>query len=559
MPIYYLDNNRGNNANNGLSPLTPWKDLSQIAATTGATAGDAFLLADDSFWFLAPTQRVVPPTSWTGQERNPVIIGKYSPSSQSVGQRPLITWHANTVREDWTYNAGLNGWTYLYPTSNLNLLMLVRLGNSWDKPDASMLDVNSDAPVASVDGRYVVRTDSQTVLLYAPAGINPVDYYGKVVVSPFAVGAITLASGRRWITVQDIAFRESGCGVACNSLNADPAGFVVQRCRSELGGLACAIGFAGGNLRAWIRDNECEDFGAVAVQVQASGGQGVTYAEVARNRINNGGRNSSQASIYIQSRNLQGSTNCVVHGNEVSNYRWGTRGKGSDGCGIYLETGSQSVRVFGNIVHDQFIALQDNSGRQNFWTGNVVYNSRRAMRITDEANNAAAHVHFYNNTFFVGDVRQQASEFGLTSNGADYPGIWSQSGDDAIRITARNNIIANVGGQRGIAWCGLSNIGTPATYDLNNNWVYNFEADTLNTITNLPLASPPTVTNASTADPRPFLNADYSLKAPYLLEDIPMPNPLGGMGTYVQGVRLMGGRRLDPGRVPLGAFGEGRY
>jgi 3-(3-hydroxy-phenyl)propionate hydroxylase len=36
-------------------------------------------------------------------------------------------------------------------------------------------------------------------------------------------------------------------------------------------------------------------------------------------------------------------------------------------------------------------------------------------------------------------------------------------------------------------------------------------------------------------------------------------NPLGGMGTYVQGVRLMGGRRLDPGRVPIGAFGEGRY
>ena len=50
-----------------------------------------------------------------------------------------------------------------------------------------------------------------------------------------------------------------------------------------------------------------------------------------------------------------------------------------------------------------------------------------------------------------------------------------------------------------------------------------------------------------------------ALSAGLMLDDIPMLNPLGGAGTYVQGVRLMDGQRAQPGRTPIGAYAEGRY
>ena len=48
------------------------------------------------------------------------------------------------------------------------------------------------------------------------------------------------------------------------------------------------------------------------------------------------------------------------------------------------------------------------------------------------------------------------------------------------------------------------------------------------------------------------------LLTPYVLEGIPMMNPLGAAGTYVQGVTLRNGR-AQPGRTPIGAYAEGRY
>lgn len=56
-----------------------------------------------------------------------------------------------------------------------------------------------------------------------------------------------------------------------------------------------------------------------------------------------------------------------------------------------------------------------------------------------------------------------------------------------------------------------------------------------------------------------YMADDGRLRVPYLLEGIPMLNPLGAAGTYVQGVRLMEGQRAQPGRTPVGAYAEGRY
>lgn len=54
-----------------------------------------------------------------------------------------------------------------------------------------------------------------------------------------------------------------------------------------------------------------------------------------------------------------------------------------------------------------------------------------------------------------------------------------------------------------------------------------------------------------------YMHDDGSLRTPYMLDDIPMMNPLGAAGTYVQGVTLRNGR-AQPGRTPIGAYALGR-
>jgi parallel beta-helix repeat protein len=548
VATYYIDYNRGSDSNAGTSSSAPWQNLSKIAATTGATAGDSFLLADDSSWVLTPSTRVVPPTTWSGSQSSPVVIGKYSPSSQSAEQRPLITLNVETSPSDWTYDALLNGWKYTYPTAHMNNAALVRLADTWL---ASATGNNSDGAIESVDGRYVARLDNQTLVLYAPAGTDPVSYYGKVVVSAQATGAITLSSGRKWVTVQDIAFRETGCGVLCYSADALAAGYVVERCRMDIGCLAGVGGASPGNVRAWIRDSEVYDFGAIGIHVNSTGGAGIAYAELYRNVISHGGHQWSQGGIYLQARNSAGDAIVSVHHNEVSHCEWGTRDKALDGCGIYAETGSNNTHIFANVVHDCYVALQDNSGRRVQWSGNLIYNCRRGIRVTDESNNGASDCRLYNNTFLIGDTNQQASEFGNTTQGADYPAVWSLSGDDPINITAQNNIFANIGGQRGRAVFGLPDTYGASSYSLSGNWVYGFEADSLKASDNSVPSPAPTITNAGTTDPTQYLTESHALRSEgYTLVS---PNPLSTVGTYFAGAKLMNGR-ARPGWTPVGAY-----
>jgi len=555
MATYYLDNNRGSDSNSGTSPSAPWKNLSKIAAVTAAAAGDAFLLADDSEWTLTPSTRVVPPTTWTGAQHNPVVIGKYSPSSQSSGQRPLIICNVVTVAGDWTYNAGLNGWTYLYPTAHINRAVLLRLGDSWL---ANTYDMTAGAAVESVNGRFNIGADSQTVILYAPAGTNPVDYYGKVVVSAQASGAITLSSGRKWITVQDIAFTETGCGVLLYSQDALEAGFIVERCLMQTGGsLVVANAASPGNLRAWIRNNEVYDFGAVGIHANSIGGAGISYVEINGNRVANGVHSWAQAGIYVQVRNAARDGICKVLYNDISGCRWGSQGKSLDGSGIYLETGADGVLVAGNVIHDQYCAIQDNSGRRNILTGNLVYNCRLGVRVSDQSGNNQSDHRSYNNTFIVGDERQAPTEFG-SAQGQEYPGYWMYKTASTLNVTAKNNLFLKAGTSRGRAVFGLPDVYATSTYDLSGNWVSGFEADSLKASDNTVPSPAPTISHAGTSDPSPYLNTDCSLKTTISIGGIPMPNPLRNMGTYVQGVTLRNGR-TQPGMTPIGAYQVGRY
>lgn len=553
MPTeYFLDYNRGNDTTgDGLSPETAWKSLSKIAGVTAAAAGDCFLLADDSVWDLAIASRVVPPTTWLGTRRKPVTIGKYSPSSQSAGNKPTIRWGKDIAAGEWTYSAPLNGWTWSYGSAHVNRAMLVRLGGTWV---GNAIDQTAGDPVASIDGRWNVSADSTTLILYAPAGTNPTDYYGSVRVSSEAQGAITLSSGRKWITVQDLHFEDTGAGILMYSADALEAGFVAERISGRrVSGLISVGSAAGGNLRAWVRECEIDDFGSVGIHVNSTGGAGMAFVEVYNNRIRNGGRSWAQAGIYIQSRNAAREIITFVHHNEISGYRWGTRDKAQDGSGIYAETGADGVLIAGNVVRDQYCAYQDNSGRRITWTGNVAYNCRVGMRVSDQSNNNLSDHRSYNNTFLVGDTRQVPSEWGSTQ-GQEYPGYWMyRTTGTGISVTAKNNIIANVGSGTARAAFGLSDVASTMTLD--GNWLYGFDNDTLVASTN---ATPGNLSALGRGDPLAYLNADGSLKFPHLLDGIPVIHPLGRAGAYVQGVTLRNGRSI-PGQTPIGAYAEGRY
>lgn len=564
MPVYYIDFNRGDDlANDGLSPLTPWKTQAKITSFASAQPGDAFLLADDSVFQFSNGGRIVPQTSWRGQKESPVILGKFSPSSQSVGQMPIIIFNEITTAGQWVYNAPLNGWCYLYPTQHINRALLVRLNKTWV---AFTTDMTVGAPVEAKDGHFNILSQAQTlsifgvdqgsraIVLWAPAGVNPVDYYGEVVISPQATGAIGLSAGRHWITVQDIAFTETGCGVLMYSNNAEQTGYVVRRCRMKTGGALVTMNAdAGGALRGWVLDNDVEDFGAIGIHVNTgSAGQGLISAEIAYNRIRDGVRGWAQGGIYLQGRNTARESVVQVHHNDISFCRWGTRDKAYDGCGIYAETGSDGALIFNNVIHDMFMAMQDNSGRRNYWIGNLVYNVRRGIRISDQSNNGLCDCRMYNNTMIVGDLNQRETEWGNTTQGADYPGVWMYRTTGTLNADIRNNLIANIGGQRGRAVFGLPDVWPASSYTFASNWVFGFESDQLVAGTNAaPSPSPPTVTNAGTSDPRPFLDAGFALKAAGYTEL--SPNPLATVGQYIQGIKLRNGR-MRPGACPVGAY-----
>lgn len=546
MTTYYIDAKRGSDLNAGTSKSAAWQNPSMIPTITAPGPGDQFLLASDSRWVPSHTSRVVMPVGCTGIEANPVIIDKYDPDGVAPGGKPTIVWNRETVASDWTETASPGCWVYANAGSyQFTNSCLMRLADSWMASCVDTCDTAAEIAASGVPGRYFAT--GTTLWLYSPAGVNPVTYYGKVVVSPAASGYFTFSSGRKWITIRNIHFEDTSCGVLFYSGSSAEVGFRAQGISGRrVSNLIGANADATGVLRAWIHDCDIRDFGSLAI-VSAVNGDGIRQLEIYNNRIDEGVRCWAQAGIYLTCRSAGFAA--LVYNNHLSRCAWGTRDKNVDGCAIYCETKSDNSIVFGNVVHDCYTAFQDNSGRKAVFTGNLVYNCRLAMRVTDQALVGSSDHQSYNNTFLIGDMNQQPSQWGGTQ-GEQYPGYWCFSNSGTLKLTVKNNIIANVGTGRARAAFGLPQ--SHATNALDGNWLYGFENDTENTVS----FAQTVLTKLGTTDPRPYLDAVGRLKRPYLVGEITMLNPLGGAGAYVQGVRLQDGKRLDPTRVPVGACAE---
>ena len=554
---YFIDYNRGSDSNDGLTKDTAWASLSKIVAVTAAGPDDFFLLEGESRWKLdyavGSDGRVAPPTSWTGNRKHPVVISGYTYSSQET-RKPTVVFHHEIAASEWVYDANLNGWLWTAPSAHINTMGLLRLADTWlanSVDQAAAIEGTTTGAVASVDGRFNKTSTNNKLLLYAPAGKNPTEYYGKVIYSPEATGAFTLSSGRKCIVVQDIHFEDTGAGVLMYSGTAVEANFVARRLSgSRVSGMVSMSSDTVGVLEASVEDCDISDFGAIGIHAYSVGGAGMKSVKITRNRLRRGGHLQSQGGIYVHVRNSAREFITEVSYNDISGYIWGTRDKGYDGCGIYCETGADGVLVFGNVVRDQYCAFQDNSGRANNWMGNVASNVRLGFRLSDQQDNNQSHVRLINNTILCGNLNQVPSEWG-SSQGSEYPGVWMyKSSGGNLNVTATNNLIANLGAGTARAAFGLPD--RAGTMSLDGNWLYGFGADTMVASSN---SSAGSLTNAGTADPRPYLMADGALYLPATatVSSVAADNPLAKAGSYVQGVKLKNGR-LRPGFCPIGAY-----
>jgi hypothetical protein len=102
---YYLDAENGNDANDGLSPLRPWKSFKNVNAKT-FQPGDHILLEADSIWngeAVTPANRATLLSSdkvamlWprgNGAEGKPIVIDLYDIDDFDAEQ-PIVFWSAN--------------------------------------------------------------------------------------------------------------------------------------------------------------------------------------------------------------------------------------------------------------------------------------------------------------------------------------------------------------------------------------------------------------------------------------------------------------------------------
>lgn len=483
MTTYYVDNNRGNDSNDGLSPATAWKELTKLAAQAAAP-GDQFLLANDSHWTYDIATRVVFPVTWTGTESNPVVVDQYIADSTKT-TKPTITWSRELQEADWTYDAPNNAWVYTAPF-NVGNYCMVRLGNTWN---ASRID-GTQLPLASIDGRYSNSTTS--FYLYAPSTTNPTKYYGKVVLGLSDTSFFTLSAGRGFGVIRNLHF--INCGTMCflynNTTTAN--GLIVENCSAHTVShvFYSVAENAAANITFIVRNNTITNWGSVAIHPFNTSSNRHKRVEIYGNKIHDGMHNYSQGALYIQS-------NCTVAGlvysNVLSNARFGTKNKEADGCAIYCETSSSNMRVFQNIVYDCHVALQDNSGRTNYWYSNLVYDCKTALKISDENANNSMNCSVYNNTFIVGKDIPAAFGGGDTGQGIR---VFMETSGTLPSLYINNNVIVNKGSEF-VAAIRTAN-ENPVAFSYDNNLVYNYT----NIARREYLGSNDTANNCLTVDPQ---------------------------------------------------------
>lgn len=180
---YYVDP-LGSNANDGLSPITPWRTLLKVGIST-FQPGDVILFKRDGVW----NEWLTPPSS--GTAANPIKFDAYG-----SGQPPRFTGYFPTVASQWTNSTGNIWQTTLSTAQAISQLKFVLFGSIWgnSQPTQSALAHDRD---------WFYDPATQDLYVYSSGG-NPVVWFTAVTPMVLSGQALININGVSYVEIQHI-------------------------------------------------------------------------------------------------------------------------------------------------------------------------------------------------------------------------------------------------------------------------------------------------------------------------------------------------------------------
>src|SRR6478752_4638914 len=180
---YYVDP-LGSNANDGLSPLTPWRTLLKVGIST-FQPGDVILFKRDGVW----NEWLTLPSS--GTAGNVIKFDAYG-----SGRPPRFTGYAPTTAAQWTNTSG-NVWqTTLSAAQAISQLKFVQFGTIWGNSQAS-------ANALAHDRDWFYDSSTQSFSVYSSGG-NPVIAFAGVAPIILSGQSLININNARYIEMQHI-------------------------------------------------------------------------------------------------------------------------------------------------------------------------------------------------------------------------------------------------------------------------------------------------------------------------------------------------------------------
>ena len=422
MATYYIDYNRGSDANAGTSKAAPKQNVSFISTLSGQ---HEIYLASDSTWTFGP------PTGWassnrislsnlTGTAAAPSIISSYNPNGVIGNSKPTLRYQYRPASAEWVWDTTVlngypKGWyfpmTATFALTDQMVLIYTSRDNFIVVPSvwqgAGSNNINNFTNGITNDSLRYYAESNRMYLSYngANSGQNPSQVFGA---NNIVFGAATCISSSASTASQYLVIDNLRCEYGGKLLYLNPnsgaattTGCVIRNCDTYYtGGLLLFQ-----NAALWsdvhIYNNNMIQTSGPAIHFLSPN----TSALVENNNFQYGNISDARGGfVYVQSltprtNGNQGNGDIIIRKNSFDYAFNGTSTATYDGAAVYLENSSDGAVVANNIVTNSFMAFQTNSGRASTIVGNLVLNCDMFGVFTDANSNNTSNYLVANNTF----------------------------------------------------------------------------------------------------------------------------------------------------------------
>lgn len=258
------------------------------------------------------------------------------------------------------------------------------------------------------------------LLVWSPESQDPVEFYGEI---KLFHGSVFSFWNPRGLTIQNLEFVEcSGCILnmagfgtvyTTNTPQSNTSPFEVRNIRVSYSkeGISNQLTSVPRSETSFsYYNNSFIKMGGYGISTYGGSGYAgsIGTVKIFNNYFDECNMSFSMGgAIYMSSRTPNYKQ--LIYGNKVVR-AWNAVGNCyHDGCGIYLETGTSGVIVYGNYLEECPVAFQDNSGESNLWFGNILNKCGVALRLTDESQNVSTNFRFINNTIY--DIQHSVPQY----------------------------------------------------------------------------------------------------------------------------------------------------